>query len=212
MIGHRRYYDWMVVIITVITAIFVVSCSNKLKKTGSIDISSAPVQVVDSMVAVQSENGRLKMRMEAPVMERYSRNDENLSYEDFPRGMNVFGYNEEGLLETEISSDGARHTTKQNDEKWDAYGNVVVMNYIKGEKIETDTLHWDRERKIIYTDCYVKLSSPQGFMQGYGLRSDEMARNAELLRPFDSYGIINRDSTAVEYLDSANFIGPLYKR
>ena len=40
------------------------------------------------------------------------------------------------------------------------------------------------------------------------MESDEMARNANVLRPFDSYTIIGRDSTAVPYTDTANFIGP----
>ena len=49
-----------------------------------------------------------------------------------------------------------------------------------------------------------------GYMQGYGLESDEMARNAIILKPFDSYGIVIQDSTRL-YLDTANFIGPILK-
>ncbi len=48
-------------------------------------------------------------------------------------------------------------------------------------------------------------------MQGYGMRSDEMARNAIILKPFDSYGLMKEDSTLVR-IDSANFIGPLLKK
>ena len=48
-------------------------------------------------------------------------------------------------------------------------------------------------------------------MQGYGMRSDEMGRNAIILKPFDSYGIMREDSTKVR-IDSANFIGPLLKK
>ena len=49
-------------------------------------------------------------------------------------------------------------------------------------------------------------------MQGVGMESDEMARNAVLLNPFDGYAVINNDSTKVSYVDSANFIGPLVRR
>ena len=45
-------------------------------------------------------------------------------------------------------------------------------------------------------------------MQGYGLDSDERARNANILNPFDSYGIIRSDSSKV-YVDTVNFIGPV---
>lgn len=192
-------------------ATIAVSCSNKLKADFDEDLSDAPKQIVIDMKAVQTENGRMQMRMNAKRMEIYEYG-ENHSSEIFPEGFKVVAYNEEGQLETMIVSDIAIHEKKDDAEKWSAYGNVVINNFIKGEKIETDTLYWDREKKRIYTDCYVRLSSPQGLMQGYGLESDEMARNADLLRPFDSYGIIDNDSTGRKYRDTVNFIGPEYKR
>lgn len=192
-------------------ATIAVSCSNKLKATYNEDLSEAPRQIVVNMDATQTENGQIKMRMRAQKMEMYEFG-ENSSSEIFPEGFKIMAYNEEGQLETMIVSDEAIHEKNDSAEKWSAYGNVVINNYIKGEKIETDTLYWDREKKRIYTDCYVRLSSPQGFMQGYGLESDEMARNADLLRPFDSYGIIDNDSTGRKYRDTVNFIGPEYKR
>jgi hypothetical protein len=115
-------------------------------------------------------------------------------------------------LETQIESDVAKHTSfKGKDNKketWEAFGNVVITNFKKGERLETDTLYWNREAGIIHTHTLVKMFSPQGFMQGYGMESDEMARNAHILKPFDSYGVISRDSSAVAYTDTVNFIGP----
>ena len=88
---------------------------------------------------------------------------------------------------------------------------MVVQNIIKQEVMETDTLYWDRKNEEIYTDCYVKLHSPQGFMQGYGMRSDQRARNSIILNPFDNFAFIVQDSTEV-LIDSVNFIGPLLKK
>ena len=88
------------------------------------------------------------------------------------------------------------------------FGDVVIMNYINGQKMETDTLYWDRYGHRIFTHCFVKMSSPQGFMQGYGMESDEMARHAQILRPFDSFSRLEEDST---YVDTANFVGPVLR-
>lgn len=195
----------------VTAAAIAVSCSNKIDNIDADKILQAPTQVVLNMDASQTKNGKIQMRMSAKRMERFEYGEKENS-EFFPEGFNVMAYNEDGFLETQITSDKAIHETKNKNEKWSAYGNVVINNYIKGERIETDTLYWDREKQRIFTDCYVKLSSPQGFMQGYGLESDEMARNAYLLRPFDSYGIIDNDSTGTKYKDTVNFIGPEYKR
>ena len=191
--------------------VVVYSCKNDLGTAEKLDLSQTPVQVVDRMFVVQSENGMLQMRMEADLMERYD--NDTVSYELFPKGIAVFGYNEEGLLETEITSDEARHIKekKSKDEKWEAYGNVVVKNIINQEVMETDTLYWDRKNEKIFTHCYVKMYSPDGFMQGYGMESDQRARNSVILEPFDSYGIVVQDSTEVR-VDSVNFIGPFIKK
>jgi LPS export ABC transporter protein LptC len=192
-------------------ATIAVSCKNKIAQTEQIDIKEVPSQIVENIVMVQSRNSLTEFRMQAPVLERYD-TDPKHTYDLFPKGLNVYGYNEEGLLETSIVSDQAKHSIKDGEEFWSAYGNVVVKNFIKGEQMETDTIFWDQKEKKIYTHCYVKLFSPQGYMQGVGMESDEMARNAVLLNPYDGYAIINSDSTKVSYVDSVNFIGPLVRR
>ncbi len=188
-------------------AFVVYSCKGKIRQADDVDLGSTPVQTVRNMFVVQSENSLLQMRMEADLMERYE--NDSVSYELFPEGFAVYGYNEEGLLETEITSDNARHEKFEKDgsETWAAFGNVVVKNVINHERMETDTLYWDRKNERIYTDCYVKMFSPDGFMQGYGMESDQRARNSTIFNPFYSYGIVIQDSTKVS-VDSANFIGP----
>ena len=191
-------------------AFVVFSCKGKLGEAVALDLSETPVQTVTDMFIVQTENSGLQMRAEAPLMEKYDR--DSLSYELFPRGFFVYGYTDEGLLETRITSDKARHL-KYNDgrETWEAFGNVVVQNLIKQETMETDTLYWNQKEEKIYTHCYVKMYSPQGFMQGYGMESDQRARDSRLFNPFNSYGIVAQDTTQV-VIDSVNFIGPLLKK
>ena len=191
-------------------AFVVYSCKGKLAEAESLILEDTPVQTVDNMFIIHSENGKIQLRMEADLMERYER--DTVSYELFPKGFAVYGYTDNELLETEIVSDKARHLKyKDGREKWEAFGNVVVRNLIKQEVMETDTLYWDQKNEKIFTDCYVRMYSPDGFMQGYGMESDQRARNSIILKPFNSYGIIVQDSTAV-LTDSVNFIGPLLKK
>ena len=196
---------------TALAVAFVIySCKGKLGEAAEIKLDETPVQTVRDMFIVQSENGKLKMRASADLMEKYER--DTLSYELFPEGFSVYGYTDEGLLETEIVADNARHLKYEDGrETWEAYGNVVVKNLIKQETIETDTLYWDQKNEKIYTHCYVKIYSPDGFMQGYGMESDQRARDHILYRPFNSYGIVVQDTTEV-VLDTVNFIGPLLKK
>ena len=69
----------------------------------------------------------------------------------------------------------------------------------------------NQTRKEIYTDCYVKVYSPDGFMQGYGMRSDDRMQNWKLNSSFNNYVYVVKDTTAV-ILDSVNFIGPFPKK
>ena len=201
-------YIQMVVTAFAVTT-FVISCKGE-KESEPLDLSTLPVQTVQGMKAVQSSNGLLQMRMESKLLQRFE--NDSVSYELFSQGFDVYAYNEEGELETQIKSDVAKHTTtKKKEEKWEAYGNVVITNFLKGERMETDTLYWDKEKGRIFTHCLVRMYSPSGYMQGFGMESDEMARNARIERPFDSYGIVSRDSTAI-YVDTVNFVGPALKK
>ena len=192
-------------------AFVVYSCKGNLSEAEKLDLDQTPLQTVDDMFFVRTENGKLKMRVESARMEVYEH--DTVAFDLFPKGIKIFGYSEEGLLETTIVARQARHdkSYRGKGELWSAFGNVVVKNIVKQETMETDTLYWDGAAKEIWTDCYVKMSSPSGYMQGYGMRSDEMARNAILLKPFDNEFIIESDSTRV-VIDSVNFIGPLLKK
>ena len=191
-------------------AFVVYSCNSNLKVADKLDLNTIPLQSVDSMFFVQSENGLLKMRVEAPRMEVYEH--DTLSYDLFPKGINVFAYAPDGALETTITSQEARHDKYPGGkEQWSAYGHVVIRNIVKQETMETDTLYWDSKAREIWTDCYIRMYSPSGNMQGYGMRSDEMARNAILLKPFDNeFYVGEEDGPAV--IDSVNFIGPMLKK
>ena len=192
-------------------AILLYSCKDKIDEADRLDLTSVPLQTIDNMFAVQTRNGVVVMRLEADLMERFE--NDTSSRETFPKGLAVYSYTDEGLLETTIFSDNALHETikKSGDEIWAALGNVVIQNVIKQETMETDTLYWDRGKGELFTDCYIRMYSPDGFMQGYGMRSDDKARNAIILRPFNSFGVVVQDTTVV-MIDSVNFIGPFPKK
>lgn len=198
--------------ITAVVASVVVSCKAKLAEAQKLDLSKTPLQKVEDMFAVQTRNGLVVMRIEADIMERYE--TDSTSLDTFPEGLAVYSYTDEGLLESVIISNEARHITVKGgdqDEVWQAFGDVVIHNVINRETMETDTIYWDRGKQEIYTDCYVKMYSPDGFMQGFGMHSDDHARNAILHNPFNGYALIQQDTTKV-VIDSVNFIGPFAKK
>ncbi len=203
----NRSHKIMMVAITFVIATIVLSCKENLPATDSLISESVPSQIIENMSVQQTDAGIVVLRVEAPLMERFT--DIKDPYDNFPSGINVKVFTREGLLETEMRANKAVHKSAATEDIWEAYGNVVVNNYIKGETMVTDTLFWNYLTKKIYTHCWVKLTTPDLFMQGYGMESDDMARNAIILKPFDSYAVVARDSLEIPYIDTINFIGPL---
>lgn len=197
---------------TAIAVAFIVySCKSKLSVADRLDLSKTPLQTVDSMYMLQTKNGKIEMRVVTGEMQRFD--NDSVSYEYFPEGLWVYAYTDDEVLESTIVSDEASHekNKKTDEEIWKAFGNVVVRNIVKQQTMETDTIYWDRTKKEIYTDCYVRMYSPDGLMQGYGMRSDERARNSIIMKPFNNYMVVVQDSTEMA-IDSVNFIGPLLKK
>ena len=182
------------------------SCKDAIATGNISETASVPTQVIDSMVLKQYAKGEVSFMVSAPLLERYS--NAAPPYNLFPNGIVLRGYAQDGFMETMIVANYAKNIIGSEEEVWEAYGDVVINNYIKGEKMETDTLYWNQKTHRIYTHRPVKLTTPDMFMQGYGMESDEMARDAVILKPYDSYAIVRRDSTEIPYRDTANIIGP----
>ena len=173
-----------------------ISCKNRVTTVESLEnLDSIPTQTIENMEGWHVERGIVRGRLTAPYMEKYSRGSD--PYETFPHAFRVEAFTSDGQLETVITAEKALHRTGQ-EQIWIATGNVVIRNILKEETMETDTLYWDQQKKTIYTHCYVRLTSPDFFAQGYGMKSDERATNAKILRPFDSYGYIKQDTLSNE--------------
>ncbi|MBO4558314.1 MAG: LPS export ABC transporter periplasmic protein LptC [Bacteroidales bacterium] len=190
-------------------ALLTPSCKEKAPKP-EIDYETTPVQSVRGMQVQEFQKADLSMEMRTRAMDtyRYEKDSVPTTKEVYSEGFEVYLYSEDGLLESQLVAEGAQHITTKKKEEWMAFGNVNILNHIKGERIITDTVYWDRQAEQIYTDCYVVMTSPQGKLQGYGMRSDQRANKSTILRPFDSYGRVVNDSTKF-YIDTVNFVGPL---
>ena len=187
------------------------ACSADPPKS-DVDWETTPVQSVRGMQVQEYQKADLSMEMRTRAMDTYKFEKDSMPFtkEVYSEGFEVYIYNEDGLLETQLVAEGAQHTMTGRKEEWLAFGNVNILNHIKGDRINTDTVWWDKHAEQIYTDCYVVMTSPRGKLQGYGMRSDQRANQSTILRPFDSYGRVVSDSTKF-YIDTVNFLGPLQR-
>lgn len=140
---------------------------------------TATVAVFNSEL-IYTEQGRMKIKVYAPVTHRYQFTDE--PYTQFDEGVEVNTYNDAMQVESKITAKFAQYIDKQ--EVWLARHNVVAQNY-KGEVLYTEELYWDQKKRIIYTDVNVHIKTENGHVFGRGLISDDAFDNWEVKQPYD---------------------------
>jgi len=105
-----------------------------------------------------SDSAKLKVRVLTPLTNRFRKSD-NKPYMEFPKGIHVYFYDDSMRVNAEVSSKYAIY--RESTRIWEAKNNVVVVN-VEGDKLNTEQLFWDENKKIIYTDQFSKVTKPNG--------------------------------------------------
>jgi LPS export ABC transporter protein LptC len=156
----------------VLGATVIVSCDTENMNLPTVDDeATTPTIQMEHLEVNYMEYGKKKMFLKAPVLERYMLAPEPHSI--FPNGFLVEFFTTEEVLESRITAHYAMYKEKPA-ELWKAVGKVVVTNYVKNQRLLTDTLYWDRENRMIYTSAPVRVETEDAIVNGrYGMTSDE---------------------------------------
>ncbi|MDR2361666.1 MAG: LPS export ABC transporter periplasmic protein LptC [Prevotellaceae bacterium] len=184
---------WTVALLAV--AAWSAGCNDDKNRISSIDDDkNIPTMELDSLFINYTEKGLLRMTLRAPEVKRFMLSDE--PYSIFPKGIHILFYTETRELESEIVADYALNREKP-EEMWMAVGHVEIENYIKQQKLYTDTLYWNRAQKTIYTNAPVRIVSPDSEIPGLnGMVSDERFEEYEIRNVNDGYMYVAPDAPA----------------
>jgi LPS export ABC transporter protein LptC len=100
-------------------------------------------------------------------MEQYDNTD--APYTEFRKGLKVEFYDGKPTLQGSVTAKYARFD--KNSQIWELKDSVVVINE-NNDKLETEQLNWDHGKDLIYTDRFVKMTSEDEIVQGFGFESD----------------------------------------
>jgi len=131
-----------------------------------------------------TKNGKASFKLNSPEMFRF---DGEEAYLEFPKGIELESFEDEGNKDAYLRSDYAIQHLK--DKLIEAKGNVLLQN-VKGEKLETEYLIWDEAKELIYTEEFVKITKNGQVIMGEGFESDIYFSEYTLKK---SRGIINLD-------------------
>jgi LPS export ABC transporter protein LptC len=133
---------------------------------------------------IYTENGRVKLKIIAPVTKYYQSRED--PHTEFSEGITVYTFSDSMEILSELTAKYATFYDKKA--LWSASNNVVAKNS-KGETLNTEHLFWDQNKKSIYTDDMVKITTEDGIQYGQGFVSDESFTNWEIKKPTSYYYI-----------------------
>ena len=136
---------------------------------------NGPVLEVTNMETLYSDSARVRVRMTAPRELDMENGDRQ-----FPDGVHIDFYGENGSKETTLTSNKGFYTKAEN--RYTVTGNVVIRNLKKEETLNTEVLNWNPGTKKIFTDTFVTIETPKEVLKGTGLEAQQ---------DFSSYRINN---------------------
>ncbi|MFO8067952.1 MAG: LPS export ABC transporter periplasmic protein LptC [Bacteroidales bacterium] len=183
---YKIFFTKSIAILLWITMLF--SCQTDLETISLItQVDESPVESAFDVRIVYSEYANVKMIMEAPIMDKYIGDDE---YIEMPEGINVTFFDSLGI---QTSSLKANYAISYETEKiMEAQNDVVVINE-RNEKLNTEYLVWDREKAIIFTDKFVKITTDEEVLFGDGFESDEKFDKWEIKKPRGVFNVETGD-------------------
>lgn len=137
-----------------------------------VDEENHPSLSVKDLESIITDSGRVKYRFLAPEMNQYDNRAK--PYTEFPEGLHLIVYNDSGEVEARIKSHYAIYYKKED--LWELQNNVEAVNF-KDEVINTEQLFWDADKKKIYSDEFIKITTDEEILTGYGFESDEKFQN-----------------------------------
>lgn len=168
-----------------------VACTNDPQEVKKLSQrNTQPIQTAQNIVLLYSDSALLKVRLTAPQVEEYAGAN---PYTEMKKGMKVEFYDDSLKINTSIT---ARYAIRRERERtMEARNNVVVTN-VKGERLETEQLIWDENRRLIYTKSHVKVTQAGQIVHSEGLEADETFTNYKFTKVTGVFNI--NDSTAAK--------------
>jgi LPS export ABC transporter protein LptC len=135
-----------------------------------------PVRKVDKAELYYTENELVKVKMIADILYEYQNGDR-----EFPKGIYIEFYNEEGKLESTLRANHAFYFKAEN--QWRGRGKVEVKNMAKEEQLNTEELFWKPDTEKVYTDKFVTIRSEGDVVTGTGLEAKQDMSDYTILKP-----------------------------
>jgi len=174
-----------------LSMVMLFSCENPIAEVQEIaKEDTLPSVSAFNIEYVRTSVGEKQVVLNSPQMDRYT--DKSNEYSEFPEGFEITFYDSLGNKSSYIRADyGIDYVNKK---RLEARNNVLVKNLETQEQLNTENLVWDRKQKIIYSNSFVKITSPDKVIYGDSLWANEDFSKRRIHKIKNSYFEIEEDS------------------
>lgn len=166
---------WSVRILVIGSILLLAGCNNQ--DTVPPQPYDGPFQTFEDVEYVQTQEGNKEVILQAKKALEFENGNREL-----PEGIYIQFFDEAGDLVSTISANKA--TYDNTSSVWKGEGDVVVRNLNKRERLNTEELYWNPEKKHIYTEDFFTFNQEDGsVLHGEGFQSDEDLSNAVVNNP-----------------------------
>ena len=174
---------------TVLLSFLVSACGNDYKSVNAITLDkTGPSMSAKNIEVLFSDSGRTEAKLISVLLNKYEGQN---PYLEFPEGFKIYIYDSAGRVESTISGDHGKQI--ELTRIMEANGNVIVRNELKNQQINTEKLIWDENKRLIYSDVKVKITTADKVIYADGLRANESFTWYELPNPRGQM-TVDRDS------------------
>ena len=158
---------------------FLESCSNERiygqKLNGTLD-SMVTKEYAEKVTIEYTDSGLLRARVFSPILNAVKRSTN--PYLEMVKGLKVDFYDKDGKIQSYLTAEYG--ISYPDDKKIVVRNNVEILN-VKGERLNTEELHWQQDKGKIYTDRFVRITTKDQIITGTGLISDQAFSDWEIL-------------------------------
>lgn len=168
------------------------ACVNDLADVDKLFESSDPgVEVAKNVEVMYSDSARVRVIISGPTLLRHL--DKVNPRDEFPDGLHVDFLDDQSQVESTLDAQSGIRYPRDHKIVVSDTTNRVILQSIRGEKLETSELIWDEKEGTVFTDKFVKITKPEEIIFAYGFKAKQDFSEYTLLSVVAKWKVNNVD-------------------
>ncbi len=152
------------IVFYLLAVLLVFSCQTKVSTDMLPELlnnTKIPSMEANNFETFYSDSGVVKYHLQTPKLLIY----DNPKYEDFPDGFLMQKYDQNRKIISQMSGNHGKYF--ELEKKWEANGNVVLVNS-EGDTLRSEELKYHEKEDLIFSDKFVSIKKGDQYITGSG--------------------------------------------